>query len=167
MISCSLGPNGPDWVLTTILDLAIRFAAANGRGGLGIPIFWAASNGSYEIVLDEVASTLTFSPSAAPTAMTCRTVLPWSEARVPGPGRQRLQHHVRFQIWHRYGLQLTAPLAAGVAALVIAENPSWTRDQIRQRLRDSCDKVGGVVYNAQGHYDEYGYGRLNAERAVR
>src|SRR5699024_7910010 len=44
IIVSSLGPNGANWALMTVLDLALQAAAANGRGGLGTAIFWAASN---------------------------------------------------------------------------------------------------------------------------
>jgi len=167
VISCSLGPNGPDWALTTVLDLAIRFAAANGRGGLGIPIFWAASNGSYEIALDEVAShldVLAIGRSNRNDLQDGSAFGPKLEFLAPGVDVYSTKSGSKYGIGT--GCSYAAPLAAGVAALVIAQNPSWTRDQVRQRLRDSCDKVGGVVYNAHGHHDEYGYGRLNAERAV-
>ena len=64
------------------------------------------------------------------------------------------------------GCSFAAPLAAGVAALVLARFPEMSRDEVRQRLRDSCDKVGGVAYDARGHHPEYGFGRVNAGRAV-
>jgi thermitase len=38
--------------------------------------------------------------------------------------------------------------------------------QVRDRLRATCDKVGGVAYDANGHHDEHGFGRINAFRAV-
>lgn len=62
------------------------------------------------------------------------------------------------------GCSFAAPLAAGVAALVLSRYPTWTAAQVRRRLADSCDKVGGVTYDAHGRHNEYGYGRLNAER---
>ena len=34
-------------------------------------------------------------------------------------------------------------------------------------MRDSADKIGGVVYDANGHNDDYGFGRVNANEAVR
>jgi hypothetical protein len=167
VISCSLGPNGPDWALTTVLDLAIRFAAANGRGGLGVPIFWAVSNGSFEVDRDEVSS----HPDVIAVGRSNRNDL--EDGSAFGPELEFLAPGVEVystKSGSKYGIDtgcsFAAPLAAGVAALVIAANSALTRDQVRQRLRDSCDKVGGVVYNAQGHHDEYGYGRLNAERAV-
>ncbi len=53
----SLGPNGADWDLTATLELAIEFAAANGRSGRGLAIFWAASNGNnVDVLQDEVVS---------------------------------------------------------------------------------------------------------------
>ena len=113
MISCSLGPNGPDWALTTILDLAIRFAAANGRSGLGIPIFWAASNGSYEIALDEVAShldVLAIGRSNRNDLQDGSAFGPKLEFLAPGVD---VQHQVRFQIWHRDGLQLRGASGRG------------------------------------------------------
>ncbi|NHB85332.1 hypothetical protein G7085_13850 [Tessaracoccus sp. HDW20] len=39
-----------------MLDLALQNAATNGRGGLGTAIFWAASNGNVDVMLDEVVS---------------------------------------------------------------------------------------------------------------
>jgi hypothetical protein len=53
-----------------------------------------------------------------------------------------------------------------VGALLLARHPDWTTQQVRDRLRDTCDKVGGVIYDAIGHHDEYGAGRINAARAV-
>jgi hypothetical protein len=56
VIACSLGPNGADCDPTSVLDLAIQFAANQGLGGLGAPIFWAVSNGFAELARDEVCS---------------------------------------------------------------------------------------------------------------
>ena len=64
------------------------------------------------------------------------------------------------------GTSYACPLTAGVAALVLSRFPNWTRDQVRQRLRDTCDKIGGVKYDAAGRHDEYGFGRINADRAT-
>jgi hypothetical protein len=33
-------------------------------------------------------------------------------------------------------------------------------------MRESADQIGGVVYDANGHNDDYGFGRVNAHRAV-
>ncbi|VVO00392.1 S8 family peptidase [Pseudomonas fluorescens] len=71
------------------------------------------------------------------------------------------------------GTSSACPGAAGVAALVLAANPALTREDVRKILADCCDKIGhpddGVLgqYDPNGHSHYYGYGRLNAHRAVR
>ncbi len=63
------------------------------------------------------------------------------------------------------GTSAATPLAAGIAALMLSVNPTLTEPEIRAILHATCDKVGGVAYTA-GTHPEYGYGRVNAARAV-
>ena len=63
------------------------------------------------------------------------------------------------------GTSAATPLAAGIAALMLSVNPTLTRDEILQIMHNTCDKIGGVIYTA-GTHPEYGYGRVNAARAV-
>ncbi len=67
------------------------------------------------------------------------------------------------------GTSSACPGAAGVAALVLAVNPSLDRAQVRDILRRACDRIDPAkgAYDASGHSVFYGYGRLNAEVAVR
>lgn len=67
------------------------------------------------------------------------------------------------------GTSSSAPGVAGVAALVLSRNPELRWDEVRRVLQHSCDRIdtSGGNYNADGHSDWYGFGRLNAERAVR
>lgn len=51
VISCSLGPNGADWDMTSVLELAIATAAVQGRDGRGVPILWAATNGLFVVAV--------------------------------------------------------------------------------------------------------------------
>jgi thermitase len=167
VISCSLGPNGADWDMTSVLELAIAGAAVQGRGGLGVPILWAASNGPYDIVHDEVCS----HPDVMAVSRSNRNDLEDGAAYGPkleflAPGVEVYSTKSRSRYGYSTGCSFAAPLAAGVAALVLARHPNWSRDQVRQRLRDSCDKAGGVTYDAHGRHDEYGHGRINAEKAV-
>jgi thermitase len=167
VIACSLGPNGADWTMSSVLDLAIEAAAVNGRGGLGIPIFWAATNGPFDIAHDEVCS----HPRVLAVSRSNRYDLEDGAAfgaklEFVAPGVDVLSTSSGGDTSFSTGCSFAAPLAAGVAALVLAQNPGMTRDQVVQRLRDSCDKIGGVVYDAQGRHDHYGYGRINAAKAV-
>lgn len=59
------------------------------------------------------------------------------------------------------GTSFSAPIVAGVAALVLSVNPALTGEQVQQILKDSADDLG-----ISGWDSNYGYGRVNAYRAV-
>ncbi len=71
------------------------------------------------------------------------------------------------------GTSMAAPLVSAAAALVWGMLPASTADQVAAILRDTADKVGtdpdtGTPYAyIGGRNDYFGYGRLNAGRAVR
>lgn len=167
VIVCSLGPNGGAWEMSSVLELAISSAATQGRAGLGIPIFWAVTNGPYDVAGDDVCShddVIAVSRSnrhdledGAGHGEKLEFLAPGVEVYSTRPGSE---------YGYKTGCSFAAPLASGVAALVLARYPTWTSAQVRQRLRDSCDKVGGVTYGPTGRHEKYGYGRINAHRAV-
>lgn len=64
------------------------------------------------------------------------------------------------------GTSSATPLTAGVAALVLSVNPDLTRDQVKQVLKDTADKTGPDHDPQTGHSDRFGFGRVNAEKAV-
>ncbi len=64
------------------------------------------------------------------------------------------------------GTSSASPLAAGIGALMLARTPTLTAAQVRTRLREACAKVGGVTYDATGWESHYGFGRLDAHKAV-
>jgi serine protease len=59
------------------------------------------------------------------------------------------------------GTSMASPHATGVAALIRGKDPSLSNDQVRQILRDSADDLG-----TPGWDPLFGYGRVNAKRAV-
>jgi len=63
------------------------------------------------------------------------------------------------------GTSAAAPLAAGTAALLLAEDPKLASEQIRAIMRNTADKIGGVTYE-DGFSEYYGYGRVNAAAGV-
>ncbi|MBN1758609.1 MAG: S8 family serine peptidase [Chitinispirillaceae bacterium] len=69
-------------------------------------------------------------------------------------------YHSRFS-----GTSSACPAAAGVAALILSRNPHLSRDKVLEVLRSTCDKIGDAAY-IDGKNNEYGYGRLNAYRAL-
>ncbi|HEX6344921.1 S8 family serine peptidase [Umezawaea sp.] len=164
----SLGPNGADWDLTATLSLALEFAASRGRGGRGLAIFWAASNGrDVDVLKDEVVS----HADVIAVVRSTRRDLEDNAARGPeveliAPGVDVVSTTGGGGYGTSTGTSFAAPCAAGCAALALAVNPELTRDELRKVMRDSADKIGGVAYDADGHHDDYGFGRVNAARAV-
>jgi subtilisin family serine protease len=63
------------------------------------------------------------------------------------------------------GTSSATPLTTGVAGLVLSRNPSLRQTRVRQILQTTADKVGPQAYVA-GRNDRYGFGRINALRAV-
>jgi len=65
------------------------------------------------------------------------------------------------------GTSSATPLAAGVAALVLAANSSLSRDDVRNILQSTAEKIGPAAsYDANGHSDRFGFGQVNAAAAV-
>lgn len=169
IIVSSLGPNGADWALTTTLDLALQGAAVNGRGGRGCAVFWAASNGNnVNVSLDHVVS----HPDVIAVVRSTRMDLEDNAARGPeveliAPGVDVVSCLPGNTYGRSTGTSFAAPCTAGCAALALSIRPDLTRDQLRQIMRDTADQIGGVVYDASGHNDDYGFGRVNAFEAVK
>jgi thermitase len=168
VIACSLGPSSAaDWVMTGVLQAAIDFAVASGRGGLGTPIFWAVTNGNHPINLDEVCAY----PNTIAVARSTRDDLEDNAGFGPELDFLATGVDVRSTVsgggyGNATGTSFAAPTAAGVGALILSLNQNLTWQQVRQIMRDTCDKVGGVPYDAAGRNDDYGFGRVNAARAV-
>jgi thermitase len=59
------------------------------------------------------------------------------------------------------GTSFSSPVVAGVAALVLSANPNLTASQVQDILKQSADDLG-----AAGWDPSYGWGRVNAARAV-
>src|SRR5215210_5967446 len=174
--------------------LAIDYAVTNGRGGLGCVVFFAAGNGnesvdndgysSYERVLAVAASNdrnkrsvysdfgeavfcafpsqdFEFPEEGRPAPLTPGI---WTTDRMGKVGYSADNYTNSFG-----GTSSACPGAAGVAAQVLSRNPSLGWEGAKAALRRCCDRIDprGGKYDARGHSPFYGYGRLNAEKAVR
>jgi hypothetical protein len=174
--------------------LALDYAATRGRNGKGCVVFFAAGNGnesvdndgyaSYERVLAVAAcndrglrsvysdfgdavfcafpsNDFEFEDECRPAPLTPGI---WTTDRTGRAGYSADDYTDSFS-----GTSSACPGAAGVAALVLSANPSLGSDEVKDALRRSCDRIdpGGGEYDEQGHSRLYGYGRLNAETAVR
>ncbi len=70
------------------------------------------------------------------------------------------------------GTSSATPLVAGVCGLMLSINPQLTAKEVRQILQDTAEKVPGGMrqpanYNIDGQDPYYGYGRVNASKAVK
>jgi subtilisin family serine protease len=175
--------------------LAMDFAINQGRNGKGCVILFAAGNGnesvdndgyaSYQKVI-AVAACNDFGKKSAYSdfgnAVWCafpsnngepsQTTGIWTTDRSGqvgyNPGNSR-QGDAAGNYTNSFGGTSSAcPGAAGVAALIIARNPNLRWDQVRDIIKQSCDRIDpeGGNYNANGHSPFYGYGRINARKAV-
>jgi len=64
--------------------------------------------------------------------------------------------------WDHYdGTSMATPHAAGVFALLWAANPTMTANAIETTIKNNCDDKGAAGYDTT-----YGYGRVNADKAL-
>jgi subtilisin family serine protease len=187
VISCSWGPadgTGVKEPLPLIVKAAIDQAVEKGRKGRGCVICFAAGNGDEPVELDGYASYLKVIAVAATTDQDRRA---WysdygkaiSIAAPSSGGRNgiwttdvqgRRGYNPRDDWTGDFGgTSAACPLVAGVAALVLSVNPGLTAPEVRDVLQSTADKVDprGGRYDARGWSAYYGYGRVNAARAVR
>jgi subtilisin family serine protease len=167
IISCSLGPNGGHWVLESVLEDAIIFATSKGRHGLGTPIFWAVDNSNQPVAEDEVCS----HPNTIAVGRARQDDTEDGSAFGPeldfiAPGVNVFSTYSGGDFDEGTGTSYATPCAAGIGALILSANPKLSWDGVRKILRETCDKVGGVDYGTKGHHPNYGYGRINAAKAV-
>jgi subtilisin family serine protease len=75
------------------------------------------------------------------------------------------------------GTSSATPVVVGVAALVLSVNPDLTAQQVKRILQENADKIvdsevdpqlglRGGTYDDNGHSQWFGYGKVNAARAV-
>jgi subtilisin family serine protease len=168
VLACSLGSTNGYWSMSWILEEALRFARVTGRGGLGLPIFWAVTNAPVDICHDEVCSDLNV--IAVGQSSKADVVVPC------GFGDRLAFLAPGFQVWsttgeddfdENSGTSYACPIAAGVAALVLSSEPTLTRDQVLARLLDGCEQIGKPeVQYENGRNPRYGHGRIRADWAV-
>jgi hypothetical protein len=193
VLSCSWGPadgSGIACPLPTPTRLAIRFCLQHGRGGKGMPVFWAAGNGAESLDDDGYASNpdvmaigaCTEHGQAAPYSdygaqlFACapssgapgeRAILTTDRPGPPGYGPAGPEDTGSDYTDRFGGTSAAAPLAAGIAALMLSINPALSAAQVRDLLRASAVRIGAAeAYDGEGHSEHFGYGRLDAARAV-
>lgn len=175
--------------------LAMDYAATRGRGGRGCVIVWAAGNGNESVDLDGYASYEKVMAVAACNDMGTKSAYSdhgraiWcafpsshgEQSLTPGvwtsdrsgaegynPGNTSLGDAVGDYTNSFSGTSSSCPGVAGVAALVLAVNPAFSAEEVKDLIARTCDRIDEEAgsYDAAGHSHLYGFGRVNAEAAV-
>jgi hypothetical protein len=192
VISCSLGPDGVPWLLNDALREAFDYTTTYGRNGRGCVIFWAGGNGNESISTDQIVSyerTIAvgastnqdrragysdFGPELDITAPSNGGTLGITTTTNSGTGPATVDPSRNYTDSFG-GTSSASPLAAGIGALALSVNGNLSWEEVRQVLLDSSDKIDAVAnpYNPAPagrppgtRNDLYGYGRVNAQRAV-
>jgi subtilisin family serine protease len=175
--------------------LAIDYAVSDGRNGKGCVITFAAGNGNEDCIYDGYASYEKVMAVAACNDRGRRSVysdygrsvwcsFPSSDFGYPPfnhpdpitPGiytTDRLGkagYNPKGDYTDDFGgTSSSCPGVAGTAALILSANPELSWLQVRQIIKETCDRIdpAGGKYDEKGHSIYYGYGRINAEKAVK
>jgi subtilisin family serine protease len=193
IISCSWGSVESQYQLSSRKESAIANAARNGRGGKGCIILYAGGNEGLEYVnfyaahpdvICVAASTSedthpdysnrgpqvwVSAPSNGEWPITAARAW-WDEGNPNETGEFRywadgVSRGDRYK--HFGGTSSATPLAAGICALILTANPNLTAREVKDILAKTADKIGGASeYDSNGRSLKFGYGRINALKAV-
>jgi len=93
---------------------------------------------------------------------------PWVDICAPGTSVWSTYHEhadAQYDYWASIsGTSMSAPMAAGVAALIWSQNPTWTASQVENQLYSSADNID--AYLSSKYIGNMGAGRINAFNAV-
>lgn len=188
IVSCSWGPPDGRTVpepIPAVVAHEIDLLITKGRRGLGAPIFFAAGNGEESVSTDGYASYQHVIAVAASDHHDQRA--PYSNfgreiwvCAPSDPGGIVTLAPDAGHVDDFGGTSAACPLVAGVAALMLGANPKLTWAEIKEILAGTADKIDpagssftdrfghtrSTQYNSGGHSPAYGYGRVNADKAV-
>jgi len=156
---------------------AIRYAVTSGRGGRGCVIAGAHGNvGVFRRYINDAVTSAEILSVSGTSNYDRRSYFGdyGPSLRLVGCAGGgniaiiTLDRSNRYNTVNAQGTSFSCPLATGIAALLISENPQWSGLEVRRQIESTCDKVdaGAYPYNARGWNSTYGFGRLNAWEAL-
>ncbi len=192
IISCSWGTTDPKFALGNIKQEAIARAVREGRDGKGCIVLYAVGNEDFDYVNfyaahpDVIAvAACTSQDSHAYYSNRGREVTIAAPSNGDWPiiaGRAWWDEGIgresgNYKYWrdgksrgkyykHFGGTSSSTPLVAGICALVLSANPDLTAKEVKEIITKTADKIGSPTEYVNGHSNKYGYGRINADRAV-
>lgn len=171
-MSMSWGSTGSGY---PVFANALTAARTTARNGKGIPLFASSGNGYQSDFTQLPASYPSVMAVGASTQNNTRAGFsnygPKLFAAAPGTSlyttdRTGAVGYGPDSYKGFSGTSASCPAMAAVAGLVIAKNPDLTETQVRDILKNSCRKIGGYAYDANGKSAELGFGIIDANTAV-
>jgi thermitase len=153
IINLSVGGSSP----SSALQSAVNYAWSK-----GLTIFASAMNNSSSAPMYPAACTNVLAVSATDVGDVLASFSDygnWIALSAPGNNILTTNQGGGYGYW--YGTSFSSPIAAGVAALALAVNPSLNNSALTNLLEQNSDQVGGAGYSMS-----FGWGRVNAYRAV-
>jgi hypothetical protein len=158
---------------------AVANLSKNGRGGLGTVVVFAAGNDALDV---SKSGELTKVPGVVVVSASTRwgALSDYSNfgsiitVTAPVDGTKSILTTDRFgsfgYVKGSYfddfnGTSAAAPMVSGVLGLVCSVDASLSADDLKQILVSSTDKIG-EDYDSNGHSPKFGFGRINAAKAV-
>ena len=192
IISCSWGTTDANFNLGSIKEEAIARAARKGRNGKGCVILFATGNDDFDFVNfyaahpDVIAVGATTSQDTyasysnrGPQVSVCAPSngdwpilaarASWDQGLASETGAFKFYRDGRDRgplYKHFGGTSSSTPLVAGICALILSAHPELTAREVKDILQTTADKIGNPSDYSNGHSLKYGYGRVNADKAV-
>ncbi|MBI1226393.1 MAG: S8 family serine peptidase [Bacteroidetes bacterium] len=193
VISCSWGTTDTLYSLNSLKEAAISKAAREGRKGKGCVICFAAGNEGVDYVnfyaahpdvicvaaCDSKDRYASYSNQGAEVSVCAPSNGDWPllAARAWWDPGTTVRGDGAFLYWadgvnrvgpykHFGGTSGATPIVAGICALMLSANPNLTAKEVKDILQKTADKIGEPSEYVNGHSRKYGYGRVNADKAV-
>lgn len=193
IISCSWGTTNHSYQLNSLKEKAIAKAAREGRKGKGSIILFAAGNEGLDYVNFYAAHPDVICVAASDSkdryarysnqgleVSVCAPSngdFPLIAARASWDPGTTIRGDGAWKffadgIWrdglykHFGGTSGATPIVAGICALMLSVNPNLTAREVKSILQITADKIGSPSEYVNGHSRKYGYGRVNADKAV-
>ena len=193
VISCSWGTTNHGYQLNSLKEQAIAKAAKEGRKGKGCVILYAAGNEGTDYVnfyaahpdvicvaaSDSKDQYANYSNQGMEVSVCAPSNGDWPlvAARANWDPGTTMRGEGTWRYWadgidrpglykHFGGTSGSTPIVAGICALMLSANPGLTAKEVKQILQNTADKIGSPSEYTNGHSRKYGYGRVNADKAV-
>ncbi len=194
IVSCSWGTVQNGYQLSPDKIAAIGRAARDGRGGKGCVICYAAGNEGVDyvnfyathpdVICVGASTSEDEHPDYSNTGPEVTVVAPsnggyypivsarayWDDGIDGEVGASKWYYGDGIDRGSKYqhfgGTSSSTPLVAGICALILSANPNLTAREVKQLLCQTADKIGSPSEYVNGKSLRFGYGRVNALKAV-